>query len=66
MNRQTIPFKSLVPLEEIIADALSQNTRTKQVDKEYNNLIDKHGPELNDLLDVVTRLSSNMNIHFSV
>ena len=50
--QEVIPFKSLVPLEEIIADALSRNTRTKQVDKEYNNLIEKLGPEFNILLDV--------------
>ncbi len=36
-----VPFKSLVPLGEIIADALGQNTGTKEVEKEYNNLIEK-------------------------
>ena len=46
-----IPFKSLVPLEEIIADALSQSPGTKQVEKEYKNLIDKLGSEFNILLD---------------
>ena len=47
-----IPFKSLVPLEEIIADAISQSPGTKRVEKEYENLIDKFGPEFNILLDV--------------
>lgn len=47
-----IPFKSLVPLNEIIADAVGQNTGTKEVEKEYNNLIEKLGSEFNILLDV--------------
>ena len=45
-----IPFKSLVPLEEIIADVLGQGTGTKQVEKEYNGLIEKLGSEFNILL----------------
>jgi len=47
-----LPFKSLVPLEEIIADVLSQGTGTKEVEKEYKNLIEKFGSEFNILLDV--------------
>ena len=47
-----VPFKSLVPLEEIIADVLSQGTGTKEVEKEYKNLIEKFGSEFNILLDV--------------
>jgi uncharacterized protein (TIGR00375 family) len=46
-----IPFKSLVPLEEIIADVLGQGTGTKQVEKEYNGLVEKLGSEFNVLLD---------------
>jgi len=46
-----IPFKSLVPLEEIIADAVGHSPGTKGVEKEYKNLIDKFGPEFNILLD---------------
>jgi uncharacterized protein (TIGR00375 family) len=46
-----IPFKSLVPLEEIIADVLGLGTGTKQVEKEYKNLIEKLGSEFNVLLD---------------
>jgi len=46
-----IPFKSLAPLEEIIADVLSLGTGTKQVEKEYNSLIEKFGSEFNILLD---------------
>ena len=46
-----IPFKSLVPLEEIIADALGCSTGTKEVEKEYKNLIEKLGSEFNVLLE---------------
>lgn len=47
-----IPFKSLVPLEEIIAEALDQNVGTKEVEKEYQNLIEKFNSEFNILLDI--------------
>ena len=47
----SIPFKSLVPLEEIVADALNHNTGTKEVEKEYQKLIEKLGSEFNILLD---------------
>lgn len=48
----TIPFKSLVPLAEIIADALGVMPGTKQVDEEYKNLIEKFENEFKVLLDV--------------
>jgi len=48
-----IPFKSLIPLEEIIADAVGQGKGTIEVDKEYKNLIEKFGNEFNVLLDVL-------------
>jgi DNA helicase-2/ATP-dependent DNA helicase PcrA len=44
-------FKSLVPLEEIIADALGVMSGTKQTGSEYKNLIDKFGSEFNVLLE---------------
>lgn len=47
-----IPFKSLVPLEEIIADALGQNVGTIEVEKNYKNLIEKFNNEFNVLLNV--------------
>jgi len=47
-----IHFKSLVPLAEIIADALGMMTGTKQVEGEYKNLIDKFGNEFKVLIDV--------------
>ena len=46
-----IPFKSLVPLEEIIANALGTLPRTKQGIEEYQNLIRKFGNEFKILLD---------------
>jgi PHP family Zn ribbon phosphoesterase len=47
-----IPFKSLVTLTEIIADALSVTVGTKQVEEEYKNLIKKFDNEFKVLLDV--------------
>ncbi|KPJ55072.1 DNA helicase UvrD [Parcubacteria bacterium DG_72] len=47
-----IPFKSLIPLEEIIAEALDQGTGTKAVLAEYDNLIKEFGSEFNILLNV--------------
>ncbi|MDO8639447.1 MAG: endonuclease Q family protein [bacterium] len=47
-----IPFYSLVPLEEVIADSLGKNTGTKEVVKEYNNLIEKAGSEFDILLNI--------------
>jgi uncharacterized protein (TIGR00375 family) len=46
-----IPFKSLIPLEEIIADVLNQSTGTKAVLEEYYKLIKNCGNEFNVLLD---------------
>ncbi|OGZ19014.1 MAG: DNA helicase UvrD [Candidatus Nealsonbacteria bacterium RBG_13_42_11] len=46
-----IPFKNLVPLEEIIADIVGQGVGTKEVDKEYKNLIEKFGSEFNIILE---------------
>ena len=48
----TIPFKSLIPLEEIIAESLGVGTGTKEVEKEYQNLIQKFDSEFNVLLEV--------------
>ena len=46
-----IHFKSLIPLEEIIADALGQGPATKRVEEQYQNLIKELGNEFNILLD---------------
>ena len=48
---QAIPFKSLIPLEEIIASVLGQGTGTKKVLQEYDNLINKFGTEFEILLN---------------
>ena len=47
-----IPFKSLIPLEEIIADALGVLPGTNQVEKEYKKLIENFQNEFNVLLKV--------------
>ncbi len=47
-----IPFKSLIPLEEIIAESLGQGVGTKAVLAEYDNLIKEFGSEFNVLLDI--------------
>ncbi len=47
-----IPHKNLIPLEEIIADALQVGVQTKQVREEYLSLVKKFGGELQILLDV--------------
>ncbi|MBZ9578572.1 DNA helicase UvrD [Patescibacteria group bacterium] len=49
---KVIPFKSLVPLNEIIAESLGVNTGTKQGEIEYKNLIKNFGNELKILLEV--------------
>jgi uncharacterized protein (TIGR00375 family) len=47
-----IPFKSLVPLNEIIADALGVLPTAKRVEEEYGNLTEKLGNEFNILIDL--------------
>ncbi len=49
--RGAIPFKNLIPLEEIIADVLGVLPGAKQVAAEYQNLIKKFGNEFSILLD---------------
>ena len=46
-----IPFKNLVPLNEIIADVLETGVASKIVEIEYDNLIRKIGSEFGVLLD---------------
>lgn len=46
-----IPFKSLIPLQEIIADALGVGVAAKQVVQEYDKLIGALGNEFTVLLD---------------
>lgn len=46
-----ISYKSLIPLEEIIADVLGVGVNTKQVRKEYQNLIKSFRDEFRVLLE---------------
>ena len=46
-----IPFKSLVPLDEIIADSFDMGNTAKRVKDEYTNLIGKIGSEFAVLAD---------------
>lgn len=46
-----IPFKNMIPLDEIIADALGQAVGTKGVDQEYERIVKQGGPELSILFD---------------
>ena len=50
-----IPYKSLIPLEEIIADALGVLPGAKKVEEEYQKLIKNFGSEFNVLLKVDPR-----------
>ena len=47
-----VPYRSLVPLEEIIAQALQIGTNTKGVTREYERLIARYGSEFRVLLDL--------------
>jgi len=47
-----IPYKSLVPLKEIIAEAIGVGPQTKSVEKQYQMLIQKFSNEFNILLNV--------------
>lgn len=46
-----IPFKSLVPLDEIIAESYGMGVGAKKVKEEYKNLIEKIGSEFAALVD---------------
>ncbi|MDA1337410.1 MAG: hypothetical protein O3C23_01455 [bacterium] len=46
-----IPYKSLIPLQEIIADAMHQGVGTKKGKAEYEKLIERFGNEFAVLLD---------------
>ncbi len=50
--QDAVPFYSLIPLQEIIAEAKETNPKTKEVQTEYFNLIDKLGDEFKILLEV--------------
>jgi uncharacterized protein (TIGR00375 family) len=47
-----IPYKNLIPLIEIIAEALNQGVETKGVENEYHRLVSIFGTEFRILLDL--------------
>jgi len=49
--KNRIPYKSLIPLEEIIANALKVGVKTKKVAEYYEKLIKQIGPEFKILID---------------
>ena len=58
-----IPFKSIIPLQEIVAEAFGVGVASKKVITEYNQLIDSLGNEFSILLDVpiekIKKISNN-------
>jgi len=46
-----IPFKSMVPLDEIMAEALGVGTASKKVKEDYRRMIEKIGTEFAILID---------------
>jgi PHP family Zn ribbon phosphoesterase len=46
-----VPFRSLIPLAEIIAQAVGKGMNTKAVTSLYDGLLDRHGTELDILLE---------------
>ena len=47
-----IPFKSLIPLKEVIAEVLASGSETKEVANQYEKLIDKFETEFKVLLEI--------------
>ena len=47
-----IPFKSLIPLKEIIADYYEVKSASKKVDTLYDLMLHQYGTEFNILLDI--------------
>jgi len=61
-SERFIPFKRLVPLQEIIAQTLGKGVATKGVQDEYMKLIQIFGTEFNVLLFApLSELERNMN-----
>jgi uncharacterized protein (TIGR00375 family) len=46
-----VPFRSLIPLAEVISQAVGKGVSTKAVTKIYDAMLDRHGTELDILLD---------------
>ncbi|MEW6686654.1 MAG: endonuclease Q family protein [Candidatus Edwardsbacteria bacterium] len=52
VSSNAIPFKNLIPLEEIIADVLDLGVKTTTVENEYQKLIKNFDNEFNVLLEL--------------
>lgn len=50
--KDAAPFKSLIPLSEILASLIGTSVATQKTWKEYNNLVNKLGSELDVLLNI--------------
>ncbi len=50
--KKAIPYKSIVPLQEIIAEALGVGKQSKKVQKMYEQMVERGGSEFAILLDV--------------
>ncbi|MFH1576464.1 MAG: DNA helicase UvrD, partial [Candidatus Margulisiibacteriota bacterium] len=50
--QNAIPFRNIIPLQEIIAEALGKGVNTKGVQSEYLTAVAKFGSEFKILLDV--------------
>ncbi|MCK5245660.1 DNA helicase UvrD, partial [Candidatus Bipolaricaulota bacterium] len=46
-----VPFRSLIPLAEIISQAIGVGVQSKAVAKIYDAMLDRHGTELDILLE---------------
>ena len=51
LPENAVPFKSLIPLQEIIAESLSVTVASKQVNKFYSSLTESLGSEIEILLE---------------
>ena len=51
LPKNAIPFKSLIPLNEVIAESIGVSVASKEVLKHYNNLIKNLGNEFKILLE---------------
>ncbi|MFA5794653.1 MAG: endonuclease Q family protein [Candidatus Brocadiia bacterium] len=62
-TKNAIPYKSMVPLEEIIADVLQQKTGTNAVDNLYKKIVSEGKNEFHVLLDMpldeISRIAPN-------
>jgi len=50
--KDAVPFKSLIPLSEVLSSLIGTSVATQKTWKEYNNLVNKLGSELDVLLNI--------------